>query len=92
MGRLHQTKPNKHPELALEVALCSNAYNEIGLKAPNAAGEQHTTMVTAMTDTGAAMCLVGRCVTIRRGISRHDLSATMKRLVGPTAGKSSWTA
>ena len=70
MGRWHRTKPDKHPGLAVEVALCHNAYDEIGLKAPNTAGEQHTKMVTTMPDIGASMCFVSRCMTMLMGITR----------------------
>ena len=82
MGRWHPTKPDKHPKLAVEVTLCHNAYGEIGFEAPNTEKEQHTTMVTAILDTGASMCLKGKCVTMRMGITRHDTVATTERLVG----------
>ena len=72
MGRWHPNKPDKQPKLAVEVTVCQNAYNKIGLKAPKAAGEQHTLMVTVMPDTGASMCFVGRCVTINMGQAQHS--------------------
>ena len=31
IGRLHLTKPNKHPKLEIQVALCHDAYEEIAL-------------------------------------------------------------
>ena len=72
MGMWHPNKPEKHPNLAVGVALCQDAYNEIGLEAPNTAMEQHTAMVIAMLDTGASICLVGRCMTIRLGMTRSN--------------------
>ena len=72
----HRTKPKKHPEL---VALSHNANDEISLKVPNKAGEKHTTMVTAMPDTGLSICLIDRCVTMQMGITRHDLAKTTKQ-------------
>ena len=74
-------------QLAVGVALCHDAYNEIVLNAPNTAGEQQTMMVTIMPDTGASMCLFGRCVTMRMGITRHELAKTIKRLVGANGGQ-----
>ena len=59
LGRWHLTKPDKYPKLVVKAALCQNAYDEIGLYAPNAAAEQHTMMVNSMPDTRASMCLVG---------------------------------
>ena len=87
LGRWLPNKPNKHPKLAVEVSLCQDANNKKGLKAPTTPGEQHTTMVTAMPDTGASMCLVGRYVTMRMGIMRHDLPATTKKLVRANGGQ-----
>ena len=49
MGRWHKTKPDKHPELAVEVALFHSAYNKLSPKAPNTARETHIMTVTAMT-------------------------------------------
>ena len=82
-----KTKPDKHPKLAVEAALCHNAYNEFGLKAPNTAGETHTTTVTTMRDTGALICLVSRCKTMRMEIRRHNLAKTTKTLVGANGGQ-----
>ena len=45
----------------------------LALKHQTQRGKKHTTMVTAMPDTGASMCLVVRCVTMRIGITKHDL-------------------
>ena len=87
MGRWHPTKPNKHHKLAVQVTLRHNAYDKISLEAPNTAGDQHTTMVTAMPDTGASMCLVGRCLTMGMGITRHNLAATTERGVGVNGGR-----
>ena len=39
-------------------------------------------MVTAMPDTGGPMCIIGKCVTTRMGISKHNLATTTERLVG----------
>ena len=58
MAEWHQTQHNKHPELAIEVALWHSAYDKVGLKAPNTAVEQHITMVTTKKDTGASRFFV----------------------------------
>ena len=42
MGRWHLTKPDKHFELAVDVALCHNAYEDICLEAPNIAATTKT--------------------------------------------------
>ena len=55
--------------------------HKIGLEAPNIAGEQNTMMITAMPDTGASMCLVGRCMTMWMAITRHNIAETTERLV-----------
>ena len=73
----NQTRPDttrhkKTFKIEAEVNLCHDAYDEIGFDAPNIAGEQHTTMVTAMPDTGASMCMVGKCVTT------HQISPSNK--------------
>ena len=46
-----------------------DTYNEIGINAPNAAEEQHTTMVTAMPGTGAST---------QMGIPRYNLVTATK--------------
>ena len=46
IGRWHLTQPDKHPKLVVEVALCHNVYNEIGLETLNTVGELHTMIVT----------------------------------------------
>ena len=38
MGEWHPTKPDKHPKLAVEVALHQDAYNKICLKRPTTTG------------------------------------------------------
>ena len=87
MGVWNPTKPNKHPKLAVEVAPCHDAYNKIGLKTPTTTLEHNTTMVTATPDKGASMCLIGRCVTNRMGITRPKLKPTSKRLVSVNGGQ-----
>ena len=87
MGRWQETRPDKHPELAVEAALCHHAYDEIGLKEPNKAGEKHTTMVTPRPDKGTSTYLIVRCVTPRMVITRHNLAKTNERLVRSNAGQ-----
>ena len=72
---------DKHLNLLAEVTLCNDAYDKIVNDVPNTAGEQHTTMVTAMLDTGASMCIVSRCMTMQMEVSRNKLETTTKRLV-----------
>ena len=44
-------------------------------------------MVTATLDTGASMCLIGRCMNNRMGITRPNLTPTTERLVGANRGQ-----
>ena len=44
-------------------------------------------MVTAMPDTGASMCLIGRCMNNRMKITRPNLTPTTERLVGANGGQ-----
>ena len=76
MGIWQKIKSNKHPKLAVLGALCHNALNKTGLKVPNRAREEQTTMFTAMPDTGVSMFLIGRCVTMPMGITKHHLAKT----------------
>ena len=87
MSRWQKTKPHKYPKLELEAALCHDTYGKICLKAQNKAGAKHTTEVAAMSDTGAPMCLIGRCVTMQMGITRHNHANTTEKLVGANGGK-----
>ena len=70
--RWHPTKHDKHSKLVVVEALCHNSCNKIYFYVLNAVHQCRE----------ASMCLVGRSVTIQIGISRHDLAATNKRLVG----------
>ena len=84
-GNWQPTKLIEHPKLVVKVALCHNAYDKMGFNAPDTPEEQHTTMVTAMPDTGSWICLVVWSLTIRMGISRHNLEGTTKKLVGTSS-------
>ena len=59
MGRWHPTKPDKHPELAVEVTLCHDTYGKIGIEAPKAAGEKHKTMDIAKKQQESQEDLLG---------------------------------
>ena len=83
----HPNKPDKHLKLAVEVALCHNNYHKISLKIPTTTGEYHTAMVTAVSDTGALMCLIGRCVTRQMGITSLNLTPTTKITLGANGGQ-----
>ena len=68
-GQMASDQTDKHLNLLAEVTLCNDAYDKIVNDVPNTAGEQHTTMVTAMLDTGASMCIVSRCMTMQMEVS-----------------------
>ena len=60
-----RTRPDRHPAVAVGSAVSHATYSQLHAKAPKVAAKGKATKITAMPDTGALMCLMGRRWTSR---------------------------
>ena len=77
LGRWRRGQVEPHGRVKVRLEVCSDAYGQVGATPPSCA---RSTTASGLADTGAQMCLAGRNVMSRMGLSEDDLLEPMVRV------------
>ena len=81
-GQPRRTRQAKHPTVVLSAKMKETAYSKVNGRAPKVASTKMEAKLSAMPDTGAMTCIMGRQMLNPLKINKSKLMTVTEQLVG----------
>ena len=77
-GQPSRTRPAKHPAVVLSAKINKTVYSKVNARAPKAASTKMEAKLSAMPDTGAMTCIMGRQMLDQLKMNKSELVKVME--------------